>query len=119
MIKSDEYSVCNFRLSASQTVFDEIFELTANQAQAACIHSECFCRIVAFRSANKLGFYVDVTPDPDLSVDTDVWITFSFKFDHYDTVTITQILRDDESKRKLEVKWLKQTVYINLGKVKA
>jgi len=78
-----------------------------------------FRSVIAFRSANKLGFFVDVTPDSNLTVNDDVWMTFSFKYDHVgiSTLPVVQILKDAESEKKPEITWITQTVYVNLGKV--
>ena len=76
------------------------------------------CSVVAFRSANKLGFYAYVTPNINLSRDAEIWTSFAFKYDHHGTVPVAQMLKSSEGERKPEVVLLDQTVFINLGRVK-
>ena len=73
--------------------------------------------MIAFRSANKLGFYVDVIPDSSLTTADDMWMTFSFKYDHIGTVPVVQMFKTAETEKKPETVSLTQTVYINLGKL--
>ena len=78
-----------------------------------------FFSVVSFRSANKLGFYVHVTPNFDLTEGDDVWMAFSFNYDHYGTVPVAQMLKESETGSKPEITWLTQVVFINLGKAQS
>jgi len=56
-------------------------------------------------------------PDETLSPGDDVWISFRYKHEHYGNASIVALLKGEEKPSDPEPDWLKQTVFINLGKV--
>nr|XP_039248092.1 dynactin subunit 4-like [Styela clava] len=72
--------------------------------------------VIAFRQANKLGFYIWCTPDPDLKEGDDVWISFSMKYDHHSNVAFL-LQQAIDSSAEPEINWLCHRVFVNLGKI--
>ena len=69
--------------------------------------------VVSFRSGNKIGLYLFVTP---LTVDRDCVVEFRLKHDY--VVTILPISApDNKDKASVETKWIIQTMRLNFGKI--
>ena len=73
--------------------------------------------VVSFRNGNKIGIFLFVTP---LSIDRDCVVEFRLKHDF--VVTILPLSSSDSAKTGKatnEVKWITQTMRLNLGKILA
>lgn len=72
---------------------------------------------VAFRDANKLGFYVWVTPNQDLKEGDEVWISFNLKYDHRSNTAMLLKPKSEDSPSEPEVNFLCHRVFVNLGRL--
>lgn len=67
------------------------------------------CSVVVFRNANKIGFFIKVTPDKPSG---NVTVSFNMRYDYRNMTTALQ----SESKQPEPV-WLQHPIYIDLGPI--
>lgn len=76
-----------------------------------------FYSVIAYRKGNRIGFYLQCSPEKDLKPGEEVWLTFQYKHEHYGNTAIVALLKGEKQQSEPEPDWLKQTVFVNIGKI--
>nr|CAB3236499.1 dynactin subunit 4 [Phallusia mammillata] len=111
-------SNCQVELPTSDLVlskYDEAAEFIAPEGGQAQFEDDP--EVIAYRRGNRIGFYLQCTPDKDLQHGDEVWVTFKYKHEHYGNTTIVALLKGDKQQGEPEADWLKQTVFVNVGRI--
>jgi len=74
-------------------------------------------KLIAFRRGNKVGFYVQVTPNEGVTSSDDVIISFKFTHEHYDSSTIVARLKGTVDEATIKPKELTHCVRMSLGRL--
>ena len=101
-----------FKLSPKDDTGDLSLDLDNNFSENRVVDDP---NVVSFRTGNKIGVYLFVTP---LTMDRDCIVEFRLKHDY--VVTFLPLSSADPTRKSnpsSEIKWINQTIKLNLGKI--